>query len=133
MKGWLVGAASLAAAGCVPGSVLFYDQPIDGPYRLRALADAEEMHICYERQNGACELRIPGRVTAIAHDEDFIVAAVRPMNSADEKVYYYVVRDFDGPRADAKRAVRGPFDQSDFVFEMRHHGVPAPNLVVPRR
>jgi hypothetical protein len=129
----IVAAATLAAAGCAPGSVFLYDEPIDGPYRLRAFSDAAETHICYERRTGLCEVRIPGRVFAIAHDEDFIVAAVRPLNSETQKLFYYVVRDFDGPRADVKRAVRGPFEHDAFVKEMREHGVPAPGLVVPRR
>lgn len=124
--------AALAATGCAPGVILVHDEPIDGPYRLRAAADAAEMHVCYERTSGACDLRIPGRVFAVAHDEDFIVAAVHPLNVETKKVFYYVVRDFDGPRADVKRAVRGPFEHDDFVVEMKEHGVPAPNLIVPR-
>lgn len=125
--------AAVSAAACTPGTIFVYDEPIDGPYRLRAVADAAELHICYERGNGACDFRIPGRVFAIAYDEDFIVAAVHPLNIETKKVFYYAVRDFDGPRADVKRAVRGPFEQADFVWEMREHGVPPPNLVVPRR
>ncbi len=125
-------AAAFSAAACAPGAILFHDEPIDGPYRLRAVADAADLHICYERRNGACDRRIPGRVFAIAHDEDFVVAAVRPLNET-EKVFYYVVRDFDGPRADVRYAVRGPFEPDDFVKEMREHGVPAPNLIAPRR
>ena len=125
--------AALSAAACAPGTILFHDEPIDGPYRLRALADAAEMHICYERRNSACDLRIPGRVFAIAYDEDFVVAAVHPLNIQTKKLFYYVVRDFDGPRADVRRAVRGPFEHDAFVKEMREHGVPAPNLVLPRR
>jgi hypothetical protein len=124
---------ALALAACAPGAIFFHDEPVDGPYRLRALADVAGMHICYERRNGACDLRIPGRVFAIAHDEDFVVAAVRPLGIGSEKVFYYVVRDFDGPSADVKRAVRGPYQNDEFVQQMREHGVPAPNLVVPRR
>lgn len=128
-----IAAAALTAAGCTPVSGLYYDEPIDGPYRLRALGGAAETHICYEKSNGACELRVPVTVFAIAHDEDFIVAAVHPLNLPSKKLFYYVVRAFDGPRADAKRAVRGPFEHDDFVIEMRAHGVPAPNLIVPQR
>jgi hypothetical protein len=124
-------AAALAAAACAPASILFRDDPIDGPYRLRAVADAAETHICYQQGSGACDLRIPGRVFAIAHDEDFVAAAVHPLNVETKKIFYYVVRDFDGPRADVRRAVRGPFEHDDFVEEMREHGVPAPNLAVP--
>lgn len=125
--------AALMAGACAPGAIFLHDEPVDGPYRLRAVADAAEMHVCYARRNGACDLRIPGRVFAIAHDEDFIAAAVRPLNIESKKVFYYVVRDFDGPRADVKRAVRGPFEHDDFVREMREHGVPEPNLIVPKR
>lgn len=125
--------AAVSAAACTPGSLFLHDEPIDGPYRLRAVADAAELHVCYARTNGACDLRIPGRIFAIAHDEDFLVAAVHPLNIGTKKVFYYVVRDFDGPRADVKRAVRGPFEHDAFVKEMREHGVPAPDLVVPRR
>lgn len=126
-------AAALTAAACTPHSILFHDEPIDGPYRLRAIADATDMHVCYERRGVDCDLRIPGRVLAIAHDEDFVAAAVRPLNIQSTKLFYYVVRDFDGPRADVKRAVRGPFEHDEFLKEMRNHGVPAPSLVVPRR
>ncbi len=126
-------AALIGAAGCTPGSIFLHDEPVDGPYRLRAFADAAEMHICYAQRYGACDLRVPGRVFAIAFDEDFIAAAVRPLGIEEKKVFYYVVRDFDGPRGDVRRAVRGPYDNDDFVRQMREHGVPAPNLVVPRR
>lgn len=125
--------AVAAAAGCTPGALYLHDEPIDGPYHLRAPADAAEMHVCYLRSSGACDLRIPGRVFAIGYDEDFIAAAVRPLNIDSKKVFYYVVRDFDGPRADVKRVVRGPFENDAFVKEMREHGVPAPELVIPPR
>lgn len=126
-------AGLIAAAGCTPGSIFLYDEPVDGPYRLRAFAEAADMHICYEQRHGACDLRVPGRVFAISFDEDFIAAAVRPLGVEEKKVFYYVVRDFDGPRGDVKRAVRGPYENDEFVRQMREHGVPAPNLVVPRR
>lgn len=125
--------AAVAVAGCAPGSIYLHDEPIDGPYHLRAPADAAEMHVCYLQTNGVCDLRIPGRVFAIGYDEDFVAAAVRPLNIDSKKVFYYVVRDFDGPRADVTRTVRGPFENDAFVKEMREHGVPAPNLVIPRR
>ncbi len=125
--------AVVTAAGCAPGALYSHDEPIDGPYRLRAVLDAAEMHICYERTNGVCDLRIPGRVFALTHDEDFIVAAVRPLNIQSKKLFYYVVRDFDGPRADLTRAVRGPFENDAFVKEMQEHGVPAPNLIIQPR
>ncbi len=128
----LLAACGLATGACMPGGVLLHDEAIDGPYRLRAAASAAEMHVCYRRTLRICDRRIPGRVFAIAHDEDFIVAAVHPLGIVSRKSFYYVVRDFDGPRADIRRAVRGPFDQEEFVIEMREHGVPAPNLVVPR-
>lgn len=133
IRGYAAALAILSAAGCKPGALYSHDEPIDGPYRLRAFVDASELHVCYERMNGACDLRVPGRVFAIAFDENFIVAAVRPLNIESRKVFYYVVRDFDGPRVDVTRAVRGPFENDAFVEEMRKHGVPAPNLVVPQR
>lgn len=76
---------------------------------------------------------MPGRMFAIAHDEGFIAAAVRPLNINSKKAFDHIGRDFDGPRADVKRAVRGPFEHDDFVREMRDHGVPAPNLIAPKR
>jgi hypothetical protein len=127
--GW----SMMAAAGCAPGALYSHDEPIDGPYRLRADLEDAELHVCYERASGVCELRIPGRVFAIGHDDDFIVAAVHPLNIQSEKRFYYVVRDFDGPRADVARAVRGPFENDAFVKEMKEHGVPAPELVIPPR
>ncbi len=125
--------AAVTAAGCAPGALYTHDEPIDGPYRLRAVLDDAELHICYERSNGVCDLRIPGRVFAIGHDDDFVVAAVRPLNIQSKKLFYYIVRDFDGPRADVTRAVRGPFENDAFVKEMKEHGVPAPDLVIPPR
>ena len=136
MRNLLKAAAALsvmAAAGCAPGALYNYDEPIDGLYRLRAVLEDAELHVCYERANGVCDLRIPGRVFAIGYDDHFIVAAVRPLNIQSKKLFYYVVRDFDGPRADVTRAVRGPFENDAFVEEMREHGVPAPNLVIPPR
>jgi len=126
-------AALFLAAACKPSGILYYDQPIEGPYRLRAIAGAANMHICYERRGGNCDLRIPGRVFAIAYDEDFIVAAVHPQGEEASTQFYYAVRDFDGPGADLNRVVRGPYDHDAFVAQMRAHGVPAPALVVPPR
>ncbi|HBK93350.1 MAG TPA: hypothetical protein DDZ68_16950 [Parvularcula sp.] len=125
------GAAALIASACARPSPLLRDEPIDGPYRLRAVADAGETHICFQQRNGVCDLRIPWRVFAIAYDEDFISAAVHPLNVETEKVFYYVVRDFDGSYPDLKRPVRGPFKRDEFVVEMRKHGVPAPSLITP--
>lgn len=125
--------AVVMAAGCTPGALYFHDERIDGPYRLRAVLGAADMQICYERSNGACDCRIPGRVFAVAHDEDFIVAAVRPPDDPSKKVFYYIVRAFDGPRADVERAVRGPYANDAFVKEMKEHGVPAPDQVIPPR
>ncbi|MFN3959549.1 MAG: hypothetical protein ACK4NP_06510 [Parvularculaceae bacterium] len=125
--------ALFAAAGCKPGELFVHDEPIVGPYRLRAAASAAELHICYERKNGACDLRVPGRVFAIGFDDDFVAAAVHPLGDQSKKAFYYVVRDFDGPSADVMRAVRGPFENEDFVEEMKKHGVAAPDVVVPRR
>lgn len=128
-----VASIALAAAGCGPGPIFFHDEPIDGPYRLRAPAAAAELHICYERRPGQCDLRIPGRVFAIAYDGNFVAAAVHPLNLEEKKMFYYIVRDFDGPRADLQRAVRGPYEQDAFINQMQEHGVPAPRLVVPPR
>lgn len=130
-QGFTAALAVLAAAGCKPGALYFHDEPIDGPYRLRAYVDRTEMHICYQQRSGACDIRIPGRVFAIAFDDDFVVAAVHPLGDESKKVFYYIVRDFDGPRADVKRAVRGEFSNDQFVAEMKNHEVPAPNLVAP--
>lgn len=127
-------AATLLAAACMPGALWLHDDLIDGPYRLRAAADIAEMHICYDRRNGNCDLRIPGRVFAIAYDENFIAAAVRPMSIGTEKDFYYIVREFDAPGADAdrlKRIVRGPYSHDEFLAEMRDHCVPAPRIRVP--
>jgi hypothetical protein len=125
------GAVFLLAASCKPGVIFLQDDPIDGPYRLRALANPAELHVCYLKTNGVCDLRIPGRVFAVAHDEDFVSAAVHPLNIPTEKLFYYIVRDFDGPRADTSRAVRGPFNESKFLKEMEAHGVPSPILLPP--
>lgn len=127
-------AAALLTVACTPPGLSLHDVPIDGPYRLRAGSDVAEMHICYGRHNGACDLRIPSRVFAIAYDEHFIAAAVRPLSIGTEKAFYYIVREFDAPGAgpdQLKRTLRGPYTHDEFVSEMRDHCVPSPHIRVP--
>ncbi len=99
--------------------------PIDGPYFLSAgaMIPGGRM-ICYRRPTGACDLRVPPPVLAYGWDEDFVSAAVRSAGDPNVVLYFYVVREFDGPRADVARAVRGPFDEKAFIGERRRHGVP---------
>jgi len=113
---------------CKP--VYLRDAQIAGPYRLRAVASAAETHVCRLRESGACDLRIPGTVFAIAANADFVVAAVHPLNQQSITMYYYVVRLFDEPGAGPARAVRGPYDAAAFKKQAEEHGVPVPNLII---
>lgn len=99
---------------------------IDGPYYLTTkFISADPGHsICYSKPRAGCDLRIASPVIELGWDEDFISAAVRKPGAPAELSYYYIVRDFDGPRADVKRVVRGPYDAKAFLAERRAHGVP---------
>ncbi|OFX00190.1 MAG: hypothetical protein A3E78_06320 [Alphaproteobacteria bacterium RIFCSPHIGHO2_12_FULL_63_12] len=99
---------------------------IDGPYMLVGdvvMVETGKL-ICYQKFTGGCDQRIAAPVVELGWDDDFIAAAVRKVGAPDERDYYYIVRDFDGPRADPARAVKGPFSEEKFVDERRKHGVP---------
>lgn len=128
--GWKVAYIALAAfAGTLSGCerpTTFAGQHIDGPYYLTSslLGPGAGRHICYRRPPGGCDLRVAPPVVLLCWDEDFISAAVQPASEPETLQYYYIVRDFDGPRADIARVVRGPFDEKKFNEERRKHGVP---------
>ncbi|MFZ5616628.1 MAG: hypothetical protein ACOZAA_04815 [Pseudomonadota bacterium] len=104
----------------------FAGRQIDGPYYLTAsiLSPSAGRLICYRLQSGGCDARIAPPVVLLGWDEDFISAAIRPVGEPKTLRYFYIVRDFDGPRADIARVVRGPFDEKKFIEERRKHGVP---------
>lgn len=112
-------------AGCEKPPA-FLGRPIDGPYFLTSslVNPAAGQSVCYRKWTGACDLRIAPPVFLLGWNEDFIAAGVHPVGDPDAVVYYYIVRDFDGPRADVARVVRGPFDEKKFIEERRKHGVP---------
>lgn len=119
-------ALSLAGFGCAKPPMPPAGERIDGPYVLAAeiFSASPGKVICYQKMNDGCELRVPPPVVKIGRDENFISAAVRRIGDPDAVDYYYIVRDFDGPRADVARVVRGPFDEAKFIEERRKHGVP---------
>jgi hypothetical protein len=122
----LFAAALAALASCEKPVMAPIGAVIDGPYRLTSGfpgADPGEA-VCYRKLGGGCDLRIGPAVVQLGWDEDFIAAAVRKPGEPEAVDYYYIVRDFDGPRADVKRVVRGPFDEKKFIEERRKHGVP---------
>lgn len=126
VRGGLLIGVMMAVSACGKGSLPPLGERIDGPYILAANvvgADPGKM-ICYQRIGDGCDLRIGPPVVSLGWDEDFISAAVRKTGEPGALDYYYIVRDFDGPRADLARAVRGPFDEKKFIEERRKHGVP---------
>lgn len=126
LRGGLLIGVTMAISACGKGPLPPVGERIDGPYILAADVigvDPGKM-ICYLKIEGGCDLRIGPPVVSLGWDEDFISAAVRKTGEPGALDYYYIVRDFDGPRADIARAVRGPFDEKKFVEERRKHGVP---------
>ena len=119
-------ALSLTAYGCEKPQLTPIGARIDGPYVLAAdiLGAAPGKLICYQKLDDGCEKRVPAPVVKLGWDEDFVSAAVGKIGDPDALQYYYIVRDFDGPRAGADRAVRGPYDEGAFIEERRKHGVP---------
>ena len=120
----IVAAAGLSA--CEKPPLGFAGARIDGPYFLVAdlISANPGRAVCYQPPKGGCDERIKPRVVAIGWDEDFISAAVEAAGAPGERAYFYIVRDFDGPRADVERAVRGSFSEKEFIEERRKHGVP---------
>lgn len=116
----------IALSGCGKGPTPPFGDRIDGPYVLAAdlVSVSPGKAVCYQRPEGGCDLRIGPPVVSLGWDEDFISAAVRKTGEPETRDYYYIVRDFDGPRADIARVVRGPFDEKKFIEERRKHGVP---------
>jgi hypothetical protein len=56
--------------------------------------------ICYAQKNGKCDIRVPPSVTRYGANEHFISAAVARIGQPIVPDYYFIVRDFDSPRAD---------------------------------
>ncbi|MFZ4606885.1 MAG: hypothetical protein ACOYM5_11555 [Caulobacter sp.] len=120
-------ASTLAACG---GPV--FDEPIDGPYRLRATDLPTERMVCYGVD--PCVERVPAFVVAVGANADF-VAALRqrpkgdgaPSSAGD--AYYYIDRKADGPTADPSVAVHGPFDLATFSAEQSRLGLPPLNKI----
>lgn len=122
----LMATVCIAAAGCQKPPLSPVGARIDGPYVLTAeiLSASPGKVVCYQKLKGGCDPRIPPPVVRLGWDEDFISAAVKRIGEPKALDYYYIVRDFDGPRADVARAVRGPYDEAKFIEERRKHGVP---------
>ena len=123
----VISTAALAAlASCEKPVIGPIGAVIDGPYMLtNAIIGANPgKSVCYQKLSGGCDPRIGPGVVELGWDEDFVAAAVRKPGEPDAVDYYYIVRDFDGPRADVTRVVRGPYDEKKFIEERRKHGVP---------
>jgi hypothetical protein len=110
-----------ALAGC---GLPVGDEQIDGPYRLFAADNMEQMHICYDLGDGGCIGRIAQTVFAVGWDESHIVAARHPNNDRSSVEYFYIVRADDGPYVDPTVTVRGPFDAQSFDQEKQRLGLP---------
>lgn len=126
VRGGLLIGVLIAVSGCGKGPAPPFGDRIDGPYVL--VADLVSVNpgkaVCYQKLESGCDLRVGPPVVSLGWDEDFISAAVRKVGEPGALDYYYIVRDFDGPRADVARAVKGPFDEKKFIEERRKHGVP---------
>lgn len=131
MKKSAIAACALLVAACDKPPVVVGDA-IDGPYYLSAaiLSSGGGKMICYLKKSGACEMRVPPSVKSVGVNADFISAGVASAGAPDKMIYYYIVRDFDGPQADLARAVRGPYDEKGFLEQRRKHGVPGVERIV---
>lgn len=115
-------ASTLAACG---GPV--FDEPIDGPYRLRATDLPLERMVCYGFD--PCIERIPAFVVAVGSNAEFVVALRQPpkgggASPSGADAYYYIDRKADGPTADPSVAVHGPFDLATYSAEQARLGLP---------
>jgi hypothetical protein len=100
----ILGALLLAA--CNPTEI-FSGDLIDGRYYLAAAASdsGSGKMVCYRKSNGACDIRVPGPVTAIGYDDDFISAEIRNGSDPAEDDYYFIVRLFDSQYANGAQCL----------------------------
>ena len=118
----------------------FYDEPIDGPYRLVAVDEMIQMQVCYPVKHGCVE-RIPETVFAVGYNRLYITGAVHPLNDRDPVAghgedknitqYYYIIRSLDGSPVFSKDSVRGPFDGKAYAVEQKRLSLPPLSHVLP--
>lgn len=102
-----MGPLRLAALALAAASIFACTKKIDdgtgfeGPYRLHAglASPSGGAVVCYARAGGRCDIRVPSSVIAYGADSEFVTASVRRATDASTIDYYFVVRDFDSPRA----------------------------------
>jgi hypothetical protein len=129
MRLTLLGLVCLAAlAGC---NDVQHNEVLDGPYRLVAQNQAEDMAICYQSGPKECVSRVDSGVFKVGFNKDYVVAARHPANgpgvwaSADRSKteYFYIVRADDRPDA-GPSAIRGPFTAAEFEHEKSLYPLP---------
>ena len=112
-------------SACFGGFI--YDRPLDGPYRLVAVAGMEDMRVCRSLSGGDClgdGLPAP-TVVAAGIDARYLVIANRaspwPHNGPEaERVpltFYYVGRAADEADTSVQLHPAGPFTRNEFEAE----------------
>lgn len=99
------GLAAAAIASCAQEPQ--QAEALGSRYRLKAdiASPGGGKAICYARPNGKCDIRVPATVRRIGANDDFISAEVERIGLPGAMHYYFVVRDFDNPRADGARCL----------------------------
>ena len=126
--GLIAAAAVLGLIGCDGEN---HNEVIDGPYRVIAENQSEDMSICYQTAPKVCISRVGGTVFQFGFNHDYIVAARHPADgpsayaSADRSRtdYFYIIRADDSPDA-GPRAIRGPLTKESFEREKVRLGLP---------
>lgn len=115
-------ALALLAAACAPGDYT-YSKRIDGPYRILAIDDPNDMSVCYREARSRCNERILPTVTAVGWSDLYIVAT-RQSDVGGALEYFYIDRRADSGAYDARESVHGPFSAAEFEVERARLGLP---------
>ncbi|MES1198779.1 MAG: hypothetical protein ABUS48_02220 [Pseudomonadota bacterium] len=119
----------VALNSCAPGDFTYWKR-VDGPYRISAIDDINDMNICYDAGGGGCYERIEATVFSVGWDTHYIVAARRVRNTRGAPLYYYIDRTSD-VRSNDTKAVHGPFSEAEFRVESRRLSLPPMKRYVP--
>ena len=122
----ILSAGLLAVAGCWEFPA--YDEPVDGPYRLFAADNEDQVELSYNLGGGSLIGRVDQTVFGVGWDAKYIVAERHPDRNGhpdkDTTEYFYVIRALDGPYKNPADSVRGPFDAFQFNAEKARLGLP---------
>jgi hypothetical protein len=110
------------------------DETLDGPYRLVAVDDRQDMSLCLSVGQNCSGDGLPGpTVYSAGADRRFVVLARHPIGDQgvverDVTEYYYIVRAPDEARGVRPENLKGPFNLLQFAQERRRLGLPGFSL-----